>query len=122
MTRIGGDWPVESLDGKFLYYGRDGVIWRRGLQDGIETRVTDTPSPVGSDNRLCGKDICSVDRPSGRFVRYDMTTKTRRFTPLDLGPLANTDFGIDVSPDGRWLVYSRADSIQSDIMLIENFH
>jgi eukaryotic-like serine/threonine-protein kinase len=122
VTRMGGDWPAESWDGKFLYYGRDGKIWRRDLQDGIETRVTDAPSPVGSDNRLCGKDICSVDRPSGRFVRYDTTAKTRHFTSVDLGPPADTDFGIDVSPDGRWLVYSRADSIQSDIMLVDNFH
>jgi len=47
---------------------------------------------------------------------------TRDFTSVHLGPPADTDFGIDVSPDGRWLVYSRADSIQSDIMLVENFH
>lgn len=122
VTRMGGDWPAESWDGKFLYYGRDGKIWRRDLLDGIETRVTDAPSPIGGDNRLCGKDICSVDRTSGRFVRYDTTAKTRHFKSVDLGPPAYTDFGIDVSPDGRWLVYSRADSIQSDIMLVENFH
>ena len=122
VTTMGGDWPAESWDGKFLYYGRGGVIWRRDLRDGVETRMTDAPSPIGGDNRLCGKDICSVERPSGRFVRYDTTTETRHFTSVDLGPLADTDFGIDVSPDGRWLVYARADSIQSDIMLVENFH
>jgi hypothetical protein len=63
-----------------------------------------------------------VDRSSGHFVRYDTTAKTKHLTTVDLGSAANGDFGIDVSPDGRWLVYSRADSIQSDIMLVENFH
>ena len=121
VVATGGQWPAESWEGRFLYYGRNGTIWKRDLQDGIETRVTDA-SPVGSDNRLCGKDICMVDRSSGHFVRYDTTAKTKHLATVDLGSAANGDFGIDVSPDGRWLVYSRADSIQSDIMLVENFH
>jgi len=29
---------------------------------------------------------------------------------------------MDVSPDGRWVIYSRADSVESDIMMVENFH
>jgi hypothetical protein len=56
------------------------------------------------------------------LVGVQWSAKTRYFASVDLGPPADTDFGIDVSPDGRWLVYSRTDSIQSDIMLAENFH
>jgi hypothetical protein len=37
---------------------------------------------------------------------------------LQVGPV----LGMDVSADGRWLVYTRADSTESDVMLIENFH
>ena len=33
---------------------------------------------------------------------------------MDLGPLIDKAIGIDVSADGRWLVYSRADSVQSE--------
>lgn len=29
--------------------------------------------------------------------------------------------GMDVSPDGRWLLYSQLDRVESEIMLIENF-
>jgi len=42
--------------------------------------------------------------------------------PVDFGPEVGPSLGIDVSADGRWLVYARADSTQSDIMLVENFH
>jgi hypothetical protein len=29
--------------------------------------------------------------------------------------------GIDVSPDGQWVLYARADLIENDIMMVENF-
>jgi hypothetical protein len=41
--------------------------------------------------------------------------------PLDAGPLVGVPYGMDVSLDGRWLLYTRADSVESDIMIIENF-
>jgi hypothetical protein len=30
-------------------------------------------------------------------------------------------FGMTVSPDGRWMLYSRAEPKNTDIMLIDNF-
>jgi len=39
-----------------------------------------------------------------------------------VGSQIRTSYGMDVSPGGRWIIYSRADSIESDIMLVENFH
>ena len=122
VTGTGGQWPAESWDGKSLYYLRDQTIWRRDLRDETESRVIDTLSPIGGDWRHCGKDICLVDRFSSHFVKYDPFAKTKRITPLDVGPFANTDVGMDVSPDGRWVIYSRADSVESDIMMVENFH
>ncbi len=76
------------------------------------------------DWRLCGNEICVI-QTSGRsaeFVRYDPVTGRRQSKPLDIGPPVLTGSGIDVSPDGRWLVYTRADSVESDIMMVENFH
>ena len=29
---------------------------------------------------------------------------------------------LDVSPDRRWIIYSQYDQVESDIMLVENFH
>jgi len=122
VTATGGGWPAESWDGKFLYYLRDNVIWRRAFADGAEVRVIDSLSPIPGDWRLCGEDVCLVDRSAGRFVRYDPSSKIMRVIPLDVGFFADTDLGMDVSPDGRWVIYSRADSVKSDIMMVENFH
>ncbi len=121
VTEVGGQWPAESWDGKSLYYFRDQTIWRRDLPGDTETRVIHALSPIGGDWRQCGKDVCLIDRFSGNFVKYDPSAKTKHITPLDVGPFANTDVGIDVSPDGRWVIYSRADSVESDIMMVENF-
>src|SRR5262245_4854395 len=101
-------------------------MWKFNLQDRSETRVIDA-NDNGSETRLCGNDVCFADRSTGKLVRYDPSTKTKHTIRLDVGPMdlasmVLTDLGIDVSPDGRWLVYSRADSTQSDLMLVENFH
>jgi hypothetical protein len=41
---------------------------------------------------------------------------------LDVGPLAFVATGFDVTADGKSIVYTRVDSLDSDIMLVENFH
>jgi hypothetical protein len=30
--------------------------------------------------------------------------------------------GLNVSPDGKWMIYARADYVNHDIKLVENFH
>jgi Tol biopolymer transport system component len=37
-------------------------------------------------------------------------------------PIGMPGFGLDVSPDGRYLVYTQIDNPTSNLMLIENFH
>ena len=52
---------------------------------------------------------------SVNFYRFsDRSTTT-------LLPIGRPEYGIDVSPDGRNLVYVRIDEWQSDLMLLENF-
>ena len=41
---------------------------------------------------------------------------------LDVGHPAFTATGFDISADGHTIVYTRVDSLQSDVMLVENFH
>jgi hypothetical protein len=73
---------------------------------------------------VCGKDICLLDRSvtPGRFTRYDPVTKRQQTKEVDVGPLTVVSSGMDVSRSGRWIIYSRADSVESDVMLVENFH
>ncbi len=112
----------ESQDGKSLYYYRNGAIWRSDLSGANEARVVDVSE--FQNWQLCGPDICLLDMsspPSGQFIRYDPVTKRRQTRPLDVGLGAITSVGVDVSPDGLWLIYVRADSVGSDIMMVENF-
>jgi Tol biopolymer transport system component len=48
---------------------------------------------------------------------YDFATGTTS-TVL---PMGRPEFGLDVSPDGRYLVYAQLDDPASDLMLVENF-
>ena len=37
-------------------------------------------------------------------------------------PMGIPEYGIDISPDGRYLVYAQLDDPASQLMLVENFH
>jgi len=124
VVQNGGLWPSQSGDGKSLYYMADGRIFRHDVDSGSENHVIDPTGNNGDEWCPCGNALCFIERtsPLGRFVRFDPVTRTSHTQTLDPGPLAGEgSYGIDVSPDGKWLLYTRTDSIQSDIMIIENF-
>jgi serine/threonine protein kinase/sugar lactone lactonase YvrE len=121
--KVLGIWANESSDGRSLYYYRNGTIWKSDLTGANETPVIPGPEAF-QDWRPCGNQLCLLatsSAPLGQFVRYDPATKRNQTKPLDVGPSVGSSRGMDVSPDGRWVVYVRADSVQSDIMLVENF-
>lgn len=110
----------ESADGKFLFYRRDEGLWRMPVQGGESTRILKNISMMW---RVCGSGICFLDEKENpaRLKRLDLRSgRTTSFGSLDLG--REGSFGnFDVSPDGRWVIYPRVDTLNSDIMLVENF-
>ena len=48
VSEIRGSSPVESPDGKFLYYDKDYSIWRVPTNGGTETQVVDSLRPRGA--------------------------------------------------------------------------
>ena len=127
VTTNGGLFPGESADGKFLYYvGMDADIWQHDLASGKETHMFNLQSIADDDFHVCGNEVCVLESPPagiGRFVQYNPVTKTTRtILRLDAGYLDVGTRGIDVSPDGRWLLYTHTDSSYSNIMMVENFH
>jgi Tol biopolymer transport system component len=54
---------------------------------------------------------------NGMLKLYDFATGNTS-TLLQMG---RPEYGLDVSPDGRYLVYAQLDDPASDLMLIENF-
>jgi hypothetical protein len=56
---------------------------------------------------------------SGQIQLYRFATRaTEDVAALDTPPF----FGLDISPDGRWLLYSQIERLDGDLMLVENFH
>ncbi|HKR83208.1 MAG TPA: hypothetical protein VJS37_03480, partial [Terriglobales bacterium] len=115
----------EAEDGKSLYYFRARAIWNSGLNGENETRVIDGPlNPVmGWKLRHNAIWMLNFDITPTQLMAFDLATRKKtQLGMLDVGPLAFTAMGFDVTPDGKSIIYTRTDSLDSDIMLVENFH
>jgi Tol biopolymer transport system component/predicted Ser/Thr protein kinase len=126
-TRNGADLPQESPDGKFLYYMKADrypdqcSVWRMPTGGGEETRVVDSTSCY-SPYRAVERGIYFVT-PSDEQRRCEM-----RYRDLSTGEMRKivtieqqlAGF-IDVSSDGRTILYTQVDEAGSDLMLVENF-
>jgi len=119
------DVPQESPDGKFLYYKKYGKtdssyrsVWRMPVGGGEETHVLDFVHEyrVGEQGIYFFKprdeqgfsDICFYEFATG---------KTRKILTIE-GRVGDY---IEVSPDGRTILYDQGDQAGSDLMLVENF-
>lgn len=118
--------PVESPDGKYVYFSRDWRLWRVGT-DGIgEQQVEGMPrltlsgeawNPFGSGIYFLGY----IDhKPAVGF--FDLNTKTVRPIYMLEKPLGDEWMGgLPVSSDGKWLLFAQVDEQSSDLMLVENW-
>jgi len=120
------DYPQPSVDGKFIYYDKGwpapSSVWRLPVEGGESTKVLDgivhpegmwTIGPDGiyffvrPDEKGCS-DLSFYNFATGKIRK--VLTVERPVT-----------FYIDVSPDGRTILYSQVDEAGSDLMLVENF-
>ncbi len=97
------------------------VLWSKRSGDGSEMPVPGMPRLSYSDAWSANASGIyytdgSVRPPTVSF--YDFASRTtRRIMTLKALPVPGGGFGISVSSDGRWLLYSQVDDLQSDIML-----
>jgi serine/threonine protein kinase len=136
VTRHGGAVPMESPDGKFLYYGKDLnclSLWRMPVTGQEEEHVLDIRSGW-SMYTLVGNEIYYI---AGTFNRGQETheaniesfrpaTGARKHIatiekPVPYGRSEASRVALSVSPDGRFLFYTRQDRQTSELMLVENF-
>src|SRR5262249_28239374 len=112
---------VLSPDGTRQYFSRDGGIWSSQIQGGQETEVLKFDGLVSS---------LQATRQGFYFVTNFTTTKPGdlMFYRFPSGPLTKvtgvespSQYGLSISPDGRWLLYSKMTSQGSDLMLVEDF-
>jgi Tol biopolymer transport system component len=66
-----------------------------------------------------------MPRISRRFYDASGQIHLYRFATGEIEDVAALDkppfFGLDISPDGRWLLYSQMERLDGDLMLVENF-
>jgi len=123
ITHNGGTGPVESFDGKTLYFGKEtgaGSIWKMPGAGGPEEQLTD--SLYRTNFAVTQRGIYYMTSPGAARTSvlefYDFATG-KSTTIL---PIGAPEYGLDVSPDGRYLSYSQLDDPGSVLMLVENFH
>ena len=111
---------MESPDRKYLYYGKSFKpargIWRIPIEGGDETEVLSSLS--GWCNfAVTEQGIYFVSsRPrSVEFLSFSSGRIKTVFAHEELG------VGLDLSPDGRYLLYTTGKRMGSDLMLVENF-
>jgi len=122
ITHNGGIGAVESLDGKTLYFSKEtgtGSIWRMPSGGGPEEQLADSLYRVNF--AVTARGIYYMTRPGNsgtselRFYNF-ATGKTTTILPIGL-----PEYGLDISPDGRYLTYAQMDDAGSVLMLVENF-
>ena len=125
LTKHGGISPVESFDGRYLYYSKyeqDG-IWRMPLQGGDdETKVLSDIDPGGWPNwALSPEGIYFLKFgkfPHAELAFFDFATgKTHVLLPLD----KKLGWGLSLSADGKSIVYIQGQFAESNLMLVRNF-
>jgi len=120
----GGYAAIESVDGKTLYYAkRDDLliwaVWRMPAEGGEEIKVIPQISTWG-DFDVTDLGIYYIDSPLARAK-----SRLRRFAGESddaLGTLEKrVSFGVSVSSDNRFVLYSPYDQESTELVLVDNF-
>lgn len=123
VTHNGGFVAFESPDGKALYYTKtqqDATLWRSGLDGSGETEVL---NGVASRAFVVTSDRVYYLRhePGGASAIRRFVFATGDDAPIALRA-APVRHGLSLSPVGKYLIYSQVDRLESNLMLVENFH
>jgi Tol biopolymer transport system component len=127
VTRDGGFGPLESPDGKFLYYAKslfDTSLWKVPVEGGQASKVIEGLS-THMNLALVNGGIYFVPRQtgSGSSIQF-LSLATNQIRPVVSfeKPLSAGELGgLAFSSDGRWILYTQVDNAGSELMMVENF-
>jgi len=125
VTFDGGYAPVESPDGRFIYYLKslsDTDVWRISIDGGQSTRVLEGLTEY---RNLAVLESGLVFVPS----RNASSLQLLSFASGKISPLANFDRpisfgalgGLAVSPDRPWILYTQFQQAGTELMLVDGF-
>ncbi len=122
VSKHGGHIAYESFDGKFVYFARtpgQTSVWRVPVGGGDETKVLE--SALGQAFAVADKGIYFVTpNPDGAWVFQFHSFATNKVTTL-AEIRQSVSWGVSVSSDERYVLYTQEDQTGSDLMLVENF-
>jgi Tol biopolymer transport system component len=128
LTKAGGGEPFESPDRDLLYYAKipsEGPgLWSISVAGGEEVKVLD--SPRFGHWAVARKGIYFIDFAVGqdrpkpvKFFKFH-DHRVIQIGAVEKSAALNVG-GFAVSPDSRWLLYGTLESVEADLMLLENF-
>ena len=128
VTQKGGFDAAESWDGQHLYYSKTGTsgLWRMPVVGGEETVVLGGPlSNKAWALARSGLYYATSIRAGG--TRRSYVLRYRDFESGQETELYRRDGSfrhesLAVSPDERWVLHCEEPTVQSELMLVENFH
>ena len=130
LTWDGGYAPLESPDGKSLYYTKQlwgTSLWRVPLGGGQAAKVLEGLSSY-LNLAIVDKGIYFVPLPAAAVVPsiqfLDLSTNHIKQIASFERPIGSDDFGagLAISPDGRWILYTSTRADQgAELRLVENF-
>ena len=124
ITRDGGFAPLESPDGKYIYYTKELAatsLWRLSAEGGQASKVLENLSNnvnlvIVNDGIYFVPEQGTASGPSIQFL--NLTTNQVRSVASFREPL---DAGLALSPDGRWILYTQVNHGGAELRLAENF-
>ena len=125
LTRNGGIYALESLDGRSLYYLKydTSEIWEMPMAGGEERKILGSSTRIYFRNWIVAQKgiyfISFETHPEGSIEFFEFSTR-KLHSVWNLEKPAN--WGLSRSPDGHSLIFVQKDFMESNIMLVKNFH
>jgi Tol biopolymer transport system component len=121
VTKKGGYAPLESPDGRSIYYARrstlDGV-WQVPVDGGDEVQVTPGIDLWGNF-AVVDSGIFFVPKEKGAIQFFDFATRQVKTIAKVDKPIT---FGLTATADGRTVLYTQTDREIDELILVEDFH
>jgi Tol biopolymer transport system component len=129
VKRMGIAQPVESLDGKFVYYRQRRSFSRVPVEGGDE----EEEDVIVPEHELMWATTLQLMKTGAYYAEFQRSARTWVVSFYDFATrkssivfrMKNIDFGsghlFSISPDGKYILYPKVDQSQTDLMLISNF-
>jgi len=125
LAQAQATYPIESPDGKYVYFVRNKRLWRVETDGSSPEIVRGMPEVnyLGDEWFPSGSGIYFMSHSGGKDAIEFFDLKTERVSRVyELEkPAPGWIGGMPVSSDGKWILFPQVDEQSSNLMLIENW-